>query len=39
MKQPQSRFYLIITILMLLAVLLGFGQSFFLRPFFNQPFS
>lgn len=37
MKQPQSRFYLIITILLLLLVLLGFGPRFYLRPLFDQP--
>ncbi|WP_194777567.1 hypothetical protein [Pararhodonellum marinum] len=33
----RSRFYLIITILLLLVVLLGFGPRFYLRPFFEQP--
>jgi hypothetical protein len=37
MKNSHSPFYLIITILMLLVVFLGFGQSFFLRPLFEQP--
>lgn len=37
MKPKHARFYLIITILSLLMVLLGFGKSFFLRPFFDQP--
>ncbi|MGY6741181.1 MAG: hypothetical protein ACXIUQ_00485 [Cecembia sp.] len=33
----NSRFYLLITILLLLVVLLGFGPRFYLRPFFDQP--
>jgi len=37
MKSPHSRFYLIITILFLMVVLLGFGPRFYLRPFFEQP--
>ncbi|HMO33035.1 MAG TPA: hypothetical protein PKE63_00990 [Lacibacter sp.] len=37
MKPKHARFYLIITILSLFMVLLGFGKSFFLRPFFEQP--
>lgn len=37
MKNQHPYFYLIITILLLLVVLLGFGPRFFLRPFFEQP--
>lgn len=37
MKTQHSRFYLIITILLLLVVLLGFGPRFYFRPFFEQP--
>ncbi|WP_291788042.1 hypothetical protein, partial [Cecembia sp.] len=37
MKQHHSRFYLIITILLLLFVLIGFSRTFYLRPFFEQP--
>lgn len=37
MRQQHTRFYLIITILLLLVVLLGFGPRFFLRAFFDQP--
>jgi uncharacterized membrane protein YozB (DUF420 family) len=37
MKTHHSRFYLLITILLLLVVLLGFGPRFYLRPFFDQP--
>lgn len=37
MKKNHSRFYLIITILLFMVVLLGFGRTFFLRPFFPQP--
>jgi len=37
MKTQHSRFYLIITLLLLSVVLLGFGPRFFLRPFFEQP--
>lgn len=37
MEKQRSRFYLIITILMLMVVLLGFGPRFYLRPFFEQP--
>jgi hypothetical protein len=37
MKTQRTRFYLIITILLLLLVLLGFGPRFFLRAFFDQP--
>lgn len=37
MKNQHSRFYLLITILLLVVVLLGFGRTFFLRPFFPQP--
>ena len=37
MKSQHSRFYLIITILLLMVVLLGFGPRFYLRPFFEQP--
>jgi len=37
MRQQHTRFYLIITILLLLAVFFGFGRTFFLRPFFEQP--
>ncbi|WP_089239330.1 hypothetical protein [Belliella buryatensis] len=37
MKHLNSSFYLIITILLLLLVLLGFGPRFYLRPFFDQP--
>lgn len=37
MKTQQSRFYLLITILLLLLVLFGFGPRFYLRPFFEQP--
>jgi hypothetical protein len=33
----RTRFYLLITILLLLLVLLGFGPRFYLRPFFEQP--
>lgn len=33
----NSRFYLLITILLLLVVLLGFGPRFYLRPLFEQP--
>lgn len=33
----NSRFYLLITILLLMVVLLGFGPRFYLRPFFDQP--
>lgn len=33
----HSRFYLLITSLLLLVVILGFGKTFFLRPFFDQP--
>jgi len=38
MKPQPTRFYLIITILMLVMVFLGFAHSFFLRPFIDQPF-
>jgi hypothetical protein len=37
MEKQHSRFYLLITILLLLVVLLGFGPRFYLRPFFEQP--
>lgn len=37
MKNRHSQFYLIITILIFLVVLLGFGKTFFLRPYFDQP--
>ena len=37
MKQQHARFYLFITILLLMFVLLGFGPRFYLRPFFDQP--
>lgn len=37
MKLQLSRFYLIITILLLLFVLIGFSRTFYLRPFFEQP--
>ncbi|HMP30565.1 MAG TPA: hypothetical protein PKD85_13250, partial [Saprospiraceae bacterium] len=37
MKPKHSRFYLNITILLLVVVLLGFGKPFFLRAFFDQP--
>lgn len=37
MKTKHSRFYLLITILLFVVVLLGFGRTFFLRPFFPQP--
>lgn len=37
MKTQHPRFYLIITILLLLVVLLGFGPRFYLRPLFDQP--
>lgn len=37
MKTQHSRFYLLITILLFVVVLLGFGRTFFLRPFFPQP--
>lgn len=33
----NSRFYLLVTILLLLLVLLGFGPRFYLRPLFDQP--
>ncbi|MCC5927654.1 MAG: hypothetical protein JJU28_00260 [Cyclobacteriaceae bacterium] len=38
MTTHHSRFYLLITILSLVMVLLGFGHSFFLRSFIEQPF-
>ncbi|HMP30295.1 MAG TPA: hypothetical protein PKD85_11895 [Saprospiraceae bacterium] len=37
MKPNHSRFYLLITFLLFVVVLLGFGRTFFLRPFFPQP--
>lgn len=37
MKKQHSRFYLLISILLLLLVLLGFGPRFYLRSFFEQP--
>lgn len=37
MKTKHSRFYLLITIFMLVAVFLGFAHSFFLRTLFDQP--
>jgi len=37
MKNHHSRFYLILTIILLLFVLLGFTRTFYLRPFFEQP--
>jgi len=37
MKTHHSRFYLIITIIIFVIVLLGFTPSFFLRWFFEQP--
>jgi hypothetical protein len=37
MKARHSRFYIIITTLLLAVVVLGFGPRFFLRPFFEQP--
>lgn len=37
MKTQHSRFYLLITVLLLLLVLLGFGPRFYLRAFFEQP--
>jgi len=37
MKKQHSRFYLIITIIIFLIVLLGFTPTFFLRWFFEQP--
>jgi len=37
MKPKHARFYLIMTILLLVVVLLGFGKPFFLRAFFDQP--
>lgn len=37
MKTERSRFYLVLTLLMLVMVLLGFGRTFFLRSFFEQP--
>lgn len=37
MKNPHPRFYLIITIVLLLFVLIGFTRTFYLRPFFEQP--
>jgi len=37
MKTERSRFYLVLTVLMLVMVLIAFGRTFFLRPFFEQP--
>jgi hypothetical protein len=37
MKNQHSRFYFLITILLFVVVLLGFGRTFFLRSFFPQP--
>jgi hypothetical protein len=37
MKHQHPRFYLIITILLLLFVLIGFSRTFYLRSFFEQP--
>jgi len=37
MKSSRSRFYLIITFVLLLFVLVGFTRTFYLRPFFEQP--
>jgi hypothetical protein len=37
MKNHHSRFYLILTIILLLFVLLGFTRTFYLRSFFEQP--
>lgn len=37
MKDKRSRFYLILTVLLLLLVLLGFGRTFYFRSFFEQP--
>lgn len=37
MNKKHSRFYLIMTIVLLVMVFLGFGRTFFLRPFFEQP--
>lgn len=33
----RSRFYLALTVLLLLLVLVGFSRTFYLRPFFEQP--
>jgi len=38
MKPQHTRFYLLLSILILLMVLLGFGHSFFLRAFVEQPY-
>ena len=37
MTAKHSRFYLTLTIALLLLVLLGFGRTFYFRPFFEQP--
>ncbi|MGY6523081.1 MAG: hypothetical protein ACXIUD_15215 [Mongoliitalea sp.] len=37
MKTQYSRFYLILTIILLLFVLIGFTRTFYLRPFLEQP--
>jgi hypothetical protein len=37
MNKKYSRFYLIITIVLLVMVFLGFGRTFFLRSFLEQP--
>lgn len=37
MKNHHSPFYLILTIILFLFVLLGFTRTFYLRPFFEQP--
>ena len=37
MKTHHSRFYLILTTILLLFVLFGFTRTFYLRPFFEQP--
>ncbi|MGY6741177.1 MAG: hypothetical protein ACXIUQ_00465 [Cecembia sp.] len=37
MKSSHSRFYFIITFVLLLFVLIGFTRTFYLRPFFEQP--
>jgi hypothetical protein len=37
MENRRSRFYLILTVALLMLVLLGFGRTFYLRAFFEQP--
>lgn len=36
-RAQRSRFYLALTVLLLLMVFLGFARTFYLRPFFEQP--